>query len=245
MIDILKDIVKHTHGLGFLDLVKITGDDKETSIDSMAEDRSVILQGSFHKPQAEMSGTFGMPQMGKLDIHLKCPEYKEKANITVLTGERAGATVPTGIHFENEKGDFKNDYRFMNAEIINEKLKTVKFKGVKWDVEIEPSMASVQRFNFQATANTEHNSFVVRTEDGKLIFTFGDQASHGGEFTFATDVKGSLNKGWAWPVGQVLQILKLSDSAKVTLHFSNEGAMQVSVDSGLGKYQYIIPAQAQ
>jgi len=245
MIDILKDIVKHTHGLGFLDLVKITGDDKETSIDSMAEDRSVILQGSFHKPEIEMSGTFGMPQMGKLDIHLKCPEYKEKAKITVLSGERNGATIPTGIHFENEKGDFKNDYRFMNAEIINEKLKTVKFKGVKWDVEIEPSVASVQRFNFQATANTEHNSFVVRTEDGKLIFTFGDQASHGGEFTFATDVKGSLNKGWAWPVGQVLQILKLSDSAKVTLHFSNEGAMQVSVDSGLGKYQYIIPAQAQ
>ena len=133
----------------------------------------------------------------------------------------------------------------MNAEIINEKLKTVKFKGVKWDVEIEPSVASVQRFNFQATANTEHKSFVVRTEDGNLIFTFGDQASHGGEFVFATDVKGTLNKGWSWPVGQVLQILKLSDSAKVTLHFSNEGAMMVSVDSGLGKYQYIIPAQAQ
>ncbi len=203
MIDILKDIVKHTHGLGFLDLVKITGDSNETAIDSMAEDRSVILQGSFHKPQAEMSGTFGMPQMGKLDIHLKCPEYKDKAKITVLSGERNGTTVPTGIHFENEKGDFKNDYRFMNAEIINEKLKTVKFKA------------------------------------------FGDQASHGGEFTFATDVKGTLNKGWSWPVGQVLQILKLSDSAKVMLHFSNEGAMMVSVDSGLGKYQYIIPAQAQ
>ena len=245
MIDILKDIVKHTHGLGFLDLVKITGDDKDTAIDSMAEDRSVILQGSFHKPQAEMNGTFGMPQMGKLDIHLKCPEYKDKAKITVLSGERNGATVPTGIHFENEKGDFKNDYRFMNAEIINEKLKTVKFKGVKWDVEIEPSVASVQRFNFQSIANTEHNSFVVRTEDGNLIFSFGDAASHGGEFVFANGVDGTLNKGWSWPVGQVLQILKLSDSAKVTLHFSNEGAMMVSVDSGLGKYQYIIPAQAQ
>ena len=245
MIDILKDIVKHTHGLGFLDLVKITGNSDETAIDSMAEDRSVILQGSFHKPQAEMSGTFGMPQMGKLDIHLKCPEYKDKAKITVLSGERNGATVPTGIHFENEKGDFKNDYRFMNAEIINEKLKTVKFKGVKWDVEIEPSVASVQRFNFQSIANTEHNSFVVRTEDGNLIFSFGDAASHGGEFVFANGVDGTLNKGWSWPVGQVLQILKLSDSAKVTLHFSNEGAMMVSVDSGLGKYQYIIPAQAQ
>ena len=245
MIDILKDIVKHTHGLGFLDLVKISGDGSETTIDSMAEDRSVILQGSFHKPQADMSGTFGMPQLGKLDIHLKCPEYKEKAKITVLKGTRSGAEVPTGIHFENEKGDFKNDYRFMNAEIINEKLKTVKFKGVKWDVEIEPTVASVQRFNFQSIANTEHNSFVVRTENGNLIFTFGDQASHGGEFVFANGMTGTLNKGWSWPVAQVLQILKLSDSAKVMLHFSNEGAMMVTVDSGLGKYQYIIPAQAQ
>jgi hypothetical protein len=51
--------------LGFLDLVKITGTSDSTAIDSMAEDRSVILQGSFHKPQAEMSGTFGMPQLGK------------------------------------------------------------------------------------------------------------------------------------------------------------------------------------
>ena len=245
MIDILKDIVKHTHGLGFLDLVKITGASNETTIDSMAEDRSVILQGSFHKPQSEMDGTFGMPQLGKLDIHLKCPEYKEKAKITVTKGTRNNVEVPTGIHFENEKGDFKNDYRFMNAEIINEKLKTVKFKGVKWDVEIEPTVASVQRFNFQSVANTEHNSFVVRTENSNLIFSFGDQASHGGEFVFANGVKGTLNKGWSWPVAQVLQILKLSDSAKVMLHFSNEGAMMVSVDSGLGKYQYIIPAQAQ
>ena len=245
MIDILKDIVKHTHGLGFLDLVKITGTSNETTIDSMAEDRSVILQGSFHKPQSEMDGTFGMPQLGKLDIHLKCPEYKEKAKITVLKGTRNGAEVPPGIHFENDKSDVKNDYRFMNAEIINEKLKTVKFKGVKWDVEIEPTVASVQRFNFQSIANTEHNSFVVRTENGNLIFTFGDQASHGGEFVFANGMTGTLNKGWSWPVAQVLQILKLSDSAKVMLHFSNEGAMMVSVDSGLGKYQYIIPAQAQ
>jgi hypothetical protein len=245
MKDILQDIVKHTHGLGFLDLVKITGTSDETAIDSMAEDRSVILQGTFNKPQGEMTGTFGMPQLNKLDIHLKCPEYKDKAKITVLTGERNNITVPTGIHFENEKGDFKNDYRFMNAEIINEKLKTVKFKGVKWDVEIEPTVASVQRFNFQSVANIEHNSFVVRTEDGNLIFTFGDQASHGGEFVFASGVTGSLNKGWSWPVAQVLQILKLSDSAKVQMHFSNEGAMMVTVESGLGKYQYIIPAQAQ
>ena len=85
----------------------------------------------LEKAYKEMVGVFGMPQLNKLDIHLKCPEYKDKANISVMNGTRNGAETPTGIHFENEKGDFKNDYRFMNAEIINEKLKTVKFKGVK------------------------------------------------------------------------------------------------------------------
>ena len=245
MKDILQDIVSHTHNLGFLNIVKITGTDASTKIDSMADDRTVVMFGETTNPQPEMIGVFGMPQLNKLDIHLKCPEYKDKANITVIKGNRNGAEIPVGIHFANEKGDFQNDYRFMNAEIINEKLKTIKFKGVKWDVEIEPTVAGVQRFNFQSVANTEHNTFVVRTDNGNLIFTFGDQASHGGEFTFATGVKGTLNKGWSWPVAQVLQILKLSDSAKVTLHFSNEGAMQVTVDSGVGVYRYIIPAQAQ
>ena len=240
MIDILKDIVKHTHGLGFLDLVKISGSTEATAIDSMAEDRSVILQGSFHKPQAEMSGTFGMPQLGKLDIHLKCPEYKDKANITVLSGERAGATVPTGIHFENEKGDFKNDYRFMNAEIINEKLKTVKFKGVKWDVEIKPSMAAVQRLKMQAQVHSEETTFIARTEDGNLKFYFGDHSTHAGNFVFQPDITGSLKHGWQWPINQVISILSLP--GEITMRFSDEGASMISVDSGIGKYDYILPA---
>ena len=78
-----------------------------------------------------------------------------------------------------------------------------------------------------------------------LIFSFGDSATHAGSFVFQNAVEGNLSHTWSWPVAQVLQILKLSDSAKVMLHFSNEGAMMISVDSGLGKYQYIIPAQAQ
>ena len=74
--------------------------------------------------------------------------------------------VPTGIHFENEKGDFKNDYRFMNAEIINEKLKTVKFKGVKWDVEIEPvwQVCKDSTSRQLQTQNTTHSLLEPRME---------------------------------------------------------------------------------
>ena len=244
MKDILQDIVGHTHNLGFLNIVKITGDDKKTQIDSMADDRSVIMYAETANPYAEMIGVFGMPQMNKLKYLLDCPEYKEDAKIEVTKADRNGDTIPTGLHFENKAGDFKNDYRFMNTEIINEKLKTVKFRGVKWDVEINPSVQSIQRFNFQAGANNEHVTFLAKTDGGNLKFIFGDQSTHGGEFIFATGVTGNLNKAWTWPVNSVLSILKIADANNAKVSFSNEGAMQIELDSGLATYKYIIPAQA-
>ena len=244
MKDILADIVSHTHNLGFLNIVKITGDESKTQIDSMADDRTVIMYGETANPYADMVGVFGMPQLNKLRYHLDCPEYKEDAEIEIVKADRNGTSVPVGIHFKNATGDFQNDYRFMNTEIINEKLKTVKFRGVKWDVEIEPSLQSIQRFQFQAAANNEHTTFLAKTENGNLKFIFGDQSTHGGEFVFATNVTGSLTKGWTWPVASVLSILKIADTNNAKVSFSNEGAMQITLDSGLATYKYIIPAQA-
>lgn len=244
MLDLLKDIVSHTHNLGFLNIVKITGDEEATKIDSMADDRSVIMYGEVNTPVAEMQGVFGMPQLNKLKIHLDCPEYKEDAKIDIVTADRNGENIPVGLHFENKVGDFKNDYRFMNTEIINEKLKTVKFRGVSWNVEVNPSVAAIQRFQFQAAANNEHATFLTKTENGNLKFIFGDQSTHGGEFVFATGVTGALTKAWTWPVNQVLSILKISDVNNTKLSISNEGAMQITLDSGIATYQYIIPAQA-
>ena len=244
MLDLLKDIVSHTHNLGFLDTIKITGDEESTKIDSMAQDRSVIMYGEVNVPVAEMQGVFGMPQLNKLKYLLDGAEYKEDAKISVTTAERNGETLPVGLHFENKDGDFKNDYRFMNTEIINEKMKTVKFRGVKWDVEIEPSVSSVQRFNFQAGANNEHPTFLAKTDGGNLKFIFGDASTHGGEFVFAQNVAGKLDRGWTWPVLPILSILKIADVNNTKMSLSNEGAIQITLDSGLATYKYIIPAQA-
>jgi hypothetical protein len=243
MQDLLKDIVSHTHNLGFLNIVKITGDEKSTKIDSMADDRTVVMFGEATNPQPEMTGVFGMPQLNKLKYNLECPEYKEDAKIELMTADRNGETIPIGLHFENAAGDFKNDYRFMNSEIINEKLKTTKFRGVKWDVEVNPTQSSVQRFSFQAAANSEHATFLAKTDGDKLKFTFGDASSHGGEFIFATGVTGNLNKGWTWPVAPILSILKIADVNNTTMSLSNEGALQITLDSGIATYKYIIPAQ--
>ena len=140
MKDILQDVVAHTHSLGFLNLVKVSSDEANTNIESMAEDRSVIMSATTKNKVGEFTGVFGMPNLDKLALHLKCPEYQKDSKIEVVSAERNGETVPTHIHFENTAGDFQNDYRFMNKQIIEEKLKTVKFKGASWDVEFSPSM---------------------------------------------------------------------------------------------------------
>ena len=105
-----------------------------------------------------------MPNLDKLALHLKNPEYQKDAKIEVVKAERNGETIPTHIHFENQAGDFENDYRFMNKAIIEEKLKTVKFKGAAWNVTFQPSMAAIQRMKLQSAAHQEEPTFNVKTE---------------------------------------------------------------------------------
>jgi hypothetical protein len=243
MKDILTDIVAHTHSLGILPLVKVTGENGTTTIESMAEDRSVILTAKTKTAVEEFDGVFGMPNLDKLNLHLKNPEYKENAKIEIVKAQRNGVDLPVGLHFENAAKDFVNDYRFMNKDIINEKLKTVTFKGATWDVEFEPTVAAVSRLKLQASAHTEENVFQVKTENGNLVFFFGDASTHAGSFTFQAGVTGKLKQAWAWPVVTVMSILNL-DGDKV-VKIADAGAMQITVDSGLAVYEYILPAQSK
>lgn len=243
MKDFLQDLVAHTHALGFIPLVKISASSTATEISAMADDRSVIVGGKSIKPVPEFDGVFGMPNLNKLDIHLKCPEYKENSKISLTTTEKNGETVPSGLHFENEKGDFQNDYRFMSAEIINEKVKSVKFKGATWEIDFQPSVAAIQRLKFQQNAHSEETVFQVSVKNNNLVFSFGDSSTHAGSFIFQHDVEGSLSKEWSWPVTQVISILSLP--GEVSMKISDSGAMQITVDSGITEYNYILPAQTK
>jgi len=238
MKDYLQDIVQHTHSLGIIDLVKITGSDGQTIIEAVSEERTVIVQAQFHNPVPEFIGTFGMPNLAKLNTILNIPEYRDDAKLTITKKDDG---IPNGVHFENNAGDFKNDYRFMLAAIVNDKLKTVKFKGVKWGVDIEPTVAAIQRMKFQAQANSEETTFIAKVDNSNLVFYFGDHSSHSGNFVFQHSVQGSLTKAWSWPVSAVISILSLSGDK--TIKFSDEGAAMITVDSGIAEYNYILPAQ--
>lgn len=240
MRDHLLDLVEHTFDLGCIDTIKVIGNDTETTIMGCAEDRTVVVEGKFHKPIAEFIGTFGMPNLGKLKILLNLNEYRENAEITLTKDDKGD---PDGLLFENAGKDFKNNYRFMSSIVISEKLKAMKFKEPAWHVEFEPTMGGIQRLKMQAQANAEEVFYQSKTENGDLKFFFGDHSTHAGNFVFHPGVSGSLKRSWSWPIKHVISIMDLTGDK--TMRISDDGATDIRVDSGIAVYRYILPAQTK
>jgi hypothetical protein len=131
----------------------------------------------------------------------------------------------------------------MTSAVVTDKLKTPKFKGVNWNIEFQPSVASIQRLRMQAQANAEEPTFQVKTENGDLKFFFGDHSTHAGNFVFQAGVNGALKRAWSYPVVQFMSIMSLSGDK--TVRISDDGAAQITVASGLVEYNYTLPAQSK
>jgi len=240
--DILTDIVAHTHALGFLTTIKITSDDKETVIDGISEDKGVIFNAKMKNPVAEFEGTFGMTNLDKLNLHLKSPEYKENATIEVVKNSKAKGSAPSNLYFENETGDFTNEFRFMSTQTINSVIKPLSFKGAKWDISFTPSVIAIQRLKLQAQVHSSETKFTTTVDNKNLVCSFGDASTHAGNFIFQTNVT-KLKNELKWPIQQIISILSLSGDC--TMHISDEGLMMITIDSGIGEYNYILPAQTK
>jgi hypothetical protein len=242
--DVIQDIVKMTAGLGFINAVKVTGNDTETTLDAMDTERTVILKAKLHNTLPEFAGEFGLGNLGFLSGVSALPNYKEEtATIDVVSRERNGVSSPDHLMFRDAEGN-TDQYRFMSKEIIDQNLQTVKFKGTEWDVTFEPTKAKVAEL--QAVAGIYGGiepNFTVKTLDGNLEITVGaSDGSFTGKRTFAQNVDGELNEGYAWPLNQVLAILKLGMTGTCVFQISKRGALQISIDTGIGKYDYILPA---
>jgi hypothetical protein len=181
-----------------------------------------------------------MPNLSKLKTILSFDDYDDKAIINVSRNDDG---VPSSIHFETSTGDFVNDYRLMAKSIVEEKVKTVKFAGTAWDVEFEPTVAGILRLKKQASANSEELNFKTKTENSDLKIYFGDPSTHSGNFIFQPGVSGNLSRSWQWPVKVFLAIMDLPGDK--TVRFADAGAAEITVNSGLGTWQYLLPAQAK
>ena len=63
ILDSMKDIVKHTHSLGFIEMVKIVGSDKDAKIEAIDADKTVVIFGTMYQPMQGITSTVGLSRI--------------------------------------------------------------------------------------------------------------------------------------------------------------------------------------
>lgn len=243
--DTLKDILKHTHGLGIFEMVKITGTDAETAIETTDAEKTVILKGKTVNVVPDFEdATVGLSRMSVLNGYLQYPGFDdEKATVGIVTQERNGETVPVEVKFEAADGT-DAVYRFMLADVINQQLKEIKFRGAEFDIDIVPTAKNIKDLvYFNGILGAFESNFSPRIVDKKLYFHIGDGVSDRTKILIAEGVTAKINADLRWPLDIVLKILKLSDSSNATLSINTKGLLQIKIHSGLGEYTYLLPSK--
>lgn len=244
LLDALKDIVKHTSSLGFIDMVKIVGTGTDAKIEAIDGDKTVIIYGDMYQPIEGIDTTVGLSRIAILKGYIDFPLFSgDKSNVAIVTETRGAAVIPTEIKFDSGSGHTAN-YRFMGESMINEQIKVPPFKGATWNVTVSPERKKIAELSyFQGVLGGFEKRFVVSVDKGTLNFSVGSGPTDRTVVPFATGVTGTLKHQWSWPLAQVLSILKLSETASTTtMNISDMGVLKIEIDSGIGKYSYLIPA---
>lgn len=237
MKNFLQDVVAHTYSLGVIPIVRVTATPDKTCADAVSDDRKMLMDCTTHTPIPELDGIFGLQNLNKLDLHLKCPEFQDGAKIEFVKGMRYDGIAPIGIHFENKNGDFETDYRFMPEKVVDISMKSGSFVGTNWDIEFNPTVASIQRLKYQSSLNTDESDFQLISKDNNLVVVFGDEnTTHAGSFIIEPNITKKLKNTWSWPKTHIINVLNLNGDKTVRL--ADGGALQITVDSGIAVYNY-------
>lgn len=244
--DVLRDILRHTHSLGIYEMAKIVGEDNTTLIESVDPSKLVILKGKIHNEVPEFANqTVGLSRMSVLDGYLKYEGFNDEgAKVSIVSQERNGESVPAEVAFTDVSGTDAH-YRFMLADVINQQLQSVKFRGADFNVQIVPTNKNLKDLSyFNTVLGGFESNFYPKTENGELYFYVGDQGGDRTKIHIASGVEGEILKEWKWPLDIVLKILRLGNGGTVTLNINDQGLLKIVVDSGIGEYVYLIPVKS-
>jgi len=242
--DNLKDILKHTRG--FFESVKISNVEGSTLVEAINEKKTVVLSSKLVNTITEIEGCIGFTRMDIINGLLNFPAFTEKtAKIEFVKEEKGGETVMSEINFDSGVGH-NAVYRFMPNKIAERQIQVPPFKGVTWDVIVEPTKKNLSDLSyFYGILGAIESDFAVSAKNGKLDFKIGGLGADRSVVPIATGITGSLSSEWSWPFKDVIDILKLGETSSSKLYISNQGALKIEINSGLGVYEYILPASSR
>ena len=242
--DLISDLVKHVVSLKGIDHIKLDGTGSDLQVHGMIHD-TLVFQGKIHGKIDEFNDEIGMGNFGFLSALVSLKNYKENGKIKLVTEQRSGVKQLDRLVFSDDDGN-TDQYRFMGKSMVNQLVKTVKFRGAEWQVTVSPTQKMVQTFE---TMNSLYGgiepNFTLETENKQLIVkVLGQQGDFTGKRVLAKDIKGQLTNSRKWPLQIVIDILKLGMSGTCLMQIDSEsGALMITMDSGIGEYRYILPAQ--
>lgn len=239
--DYVQDLVKNVISTGFFEKVKITASSKDIIVEALEKDNKVVLKGKFSEPLKDLDGEFGLSNLSLLSHIISDPDFNSSdSKLEVVYTNK----VPTELTYENKNNSFIN-YRFMSTKLIPDQPK---FIEPSWDVVIKPTKTNVQQFNWAATGLSAYEQYFTPViKDGELKFHIGDDASASqrGSVTFATDLTEKFDNQHKWPISHIQAVLKLADSTDMKMAFSTKGAIQITINTGVGTYRFIFPAKVK
>lgn len=245
--EVLIDILAQTHGLGFIEMMKIDSNATGTTIAAINDDKSVVAYGTLKSPLTELDGVVGLSRMAVLQGYLKYPHFVDSnAIIDIKTTQRDGTDVPTEINFV-APGGHESSYRFMHKDVVEEQVKVPNFKGAAWDVVISGTDEILKDLSyFNGVLGAFEPTFTAKTDgNNDLNFYIGSGPTDRATVPVAKAVNGSLTGNLTWPLVETLAILKLASKADdCTISFSNKGVLKIEMETGIGNYEYLLPARS-
>lgn len=246
LLDNLKDIVRATHGLGVVEEVLLCEENGETLVKAMSEGNSVVINGKLKSKIEDLDGKVGLSRLDILSGLVRFPAFETKDSvIEIVRQERNGKMQPTEIKFSSPHGH-EASYRFMPSEIAEQTLKIPPFRGVpEWDVVFKPTRQGITDLQyFSGILSKFEAMFVPRTNaKGNLELVIGSSNTDRSAVTFSTEVTGSISTSMKWPIKEFLSILKLAETGDCVIKISKIGALMLEIDTGVGKYEFIMPAR--
>ena len=240
---ILKDVMKKIGGLGFVDTIKVSGDDTVTKIEAVDNDKTVIIKATLNKNQDSLKGEFGISSLPLLSGLLNFSSYQtDDATFNVKRRVINGKEVPEELEFRDANG-LGSNFRLMSGSLVPEQPLVA---DIKWDVSFVPTKSKIQEFASLASLYSQFDQFFsVKTIDGNVVLAIGEEgaATHRASMVFSEDVEGELRGELLWPIAQFLSILKMADGNNYSLNITSKGAMQISVQTEHAEFKYILPAR--
>lgn len=244
MRDELLDIVRAVTAVPF-EVVKVTGNNGDVLLQSkLLDDQTngaIIFRGKLSKPAPEFDGVFGLSNISMLSGLTNVEAFKDKeAKISMKYLEKAGNKVPEEIVFEKD-GFGRASYRLTDQKAVPPQMKET--AKLEWNVTVsQPSKRKISELTQLASIySAQETRFSVKTDKGQLKFLIGDEnaATSKAQMVFAEGVEGTIKPNHTWNIAGILNVLKMGNSGETTLRISDQGILQIEVDTGIGVYTYL------